>query len=488
MRNYLLLITVFGIINCFSQNYTVQQIDSLQKIVDDKDAFANLGHEKILKIANEVYISSRDLKYEQGQLNALKKIIEIYFNTNRFKEADGKISEALLLAEDLNDTYKFVSLLDYKAKYLIYLGFYREARENLNRALHLSEEIKDLDKRYILRASIYNSIAAIFEESSSNNKSDLDSLLHYVGMAYASAKKIGDDNPKKKRLVAQYARTNGATLLYEQKYDEAEIYLKESIELLKNEKDKRYIVPAYRFQAEIEYQRGNLSKAIEYFETAIQYAEASDYYTELVHLYPAIASPYKDLKDFEKASYYLDLSKKLNQKIEEEKKSLVEKVSLENEKENDEKTDWVLKVILWFSGFVLLGVSIFFIIRRKNILSKKSEVKVESTEIDLEHRNNIEAESIKCLKELARNDDESFYLKFIETFPYFNKKLLAINPNLSSTDFEYCALIKLDFTTKEIAQAKNISIRTVETKKYRLRKKLNLPEDIKNINTWFSDF
>jgi DNA-binding CsgD family transcriptional regulator len=56
------------------------------------------------------------------------------------------------------------------------------------------------------------------------------------------------------------------------------------------------------------------------------------------------------------------------------------------------------------------------------------------------------------------------------------------------SDLEYCALIKLDFNTKEIAQSKDISIRTVESKKYRLRKKLNLPEDIKNINSWFPDF
>lgn len=89
---------------------------------------------------------------------------------------------------------------------------------------------------------------------------------------------------------------------------------------------------------------------------------------------------------------------------------------------------------------------------------------------------------------MARENDESFYIKFLEVYPYFNKKLLAKNPNLTPSDFEYCALIKLDFNTKDIAQAKNISIRTVESKKYRLRKKLDVPENIRNINSFFSDF
>ncbi|MFY8009821.1 MAG: helix-turn-helix transcriptional regulator, partial [Flavobacterium sp.] len=40
-----------------------------------------------------------------------------------------------------------------------------------------------------------------------------------------------------------------------------------------------------------------------------------------------------------------------------------------------------------------------------------------------------------------------------------------------------CAYLRLNLTSKEIAPMLNISIRSVEIKRYRLRKKLNLLHD-----------
>jgi len=485
--------------NCFSQKLTIKKIDSLCKILEDNDAFVNLGHKKILQLSNDVYINSKKNNYERGQLVALKKIIETDFNTNQLKDADSKIPEAIQLAEKLNDTQKLVSLIDYKAKYLIHLGFYKEAREKLNLALSLSTKISDKDKMYIMRASIFNDIGSVFEELSAENKNNLDSLYYYVDRAYVEAKMISTNNPKRNRLVAQYARVNGASLLYAGRYDDATKYFAEAEKLLLNEKDTRYIVPVYRFLGEVEYKKNHLEKSIDYFQKAIVLAEKSEYYTELVFLYPAIASPYKDLKNFEKSTYYLNLSRKLNEKIELQKKSNVEKVSIENNKE--EKKESQLELYILAGLMIVLSIALGLYLRfklknkktvntfeskQKNIIGDNNADSIEDT--DKHPLKNIDAEQIKYLIDLARNNDESFYLKFLEVFPYFNKKLLSISPNLSMSDLEYCALIKLDFNTKEIAQAKDISIRTVESKKYRLRKKLNLPEDIKNINIWFSDF
>jgi DNA-binding CsgD family transcriptional regulator len=85
--------------------------------------------------------------------------------------------------------------------------------------------------------------------------------------------------------------------------------------------------------------------------------------------------------------------------------------------------------------------------------------------------------------ELAKNNDKSFHIKFSELFPEFNQKLLEVNPQLTHSDLEYCALIKLKFDTKEIAIYKNTSISSVESKKYRIRKKLCIRTD-ENMYTW----
>ena len=57
-------------------------------------------------------------------------------------------------------------------------------------------------------------------------------------------------------------------------------------------------------------------------------------------------------------------------------------------------------------------------------------------------------------------------------------RLKASYPSLSKTDLKLCVYITLNMSTKEIADLMNISPRSVEMGRYRLRKKLGLrPED-----------
>jgi AraC family chitin signaling transcriptional activator len=59
----------------------------------------------------------------------------------------------------------------------------------------------------------------------------------------------------------------------------------------------------------------------------------------------------------------------------------------------------------------------------------------------------------------------------------FLKKIKASHPSLTSSDLKLCAYLRLNLSSKEIAPILNISIRSVEIKRYRLRKKLNLLHD-----------
>jgi AraC family chitin signaling transcriptional activator len=56
----------------------------------------------------------------------------------------------------------------------------------------------------------------------------------------------------------------------------------------------------------------------------------------------------------------------------------------------------------------------------------------------------------------------------------FFKKINAVHPELSPNDLKLCAYLRLNLSTKEIAPLFNISVRSVEIKRYRLRKKLGL--------------
>lgn len=72
---------------------------------------------------------------------------------------------------------------------------------------------------------------------------------------------------------------------------------------------------------------------------------------------------------------------------------------------------------------------------------------------------------------------------FSEIHQNFFDNLKKDFPEMSSTDLKLCAYIRLNKSTKEIASLMNISIRGVETSRYRLRKKLDLDrnENIYNL-------
>ena len=54
------------------------------------------------------------------------------------------------------------------------------------------------------------------------------------------------------------------------------------------------------------------------------------------------------------------------------------------------------------------------------------------------------------------------------------ERLRKLHPDLNQNERLMCAYLKMDLTTKEIAPLLNISVRGVETIRYRLRKKFDL--------------
>ncbi|PQA94428.1 Two component regulator three Y domain-containing protein [Chryseobacterium shigense] len=97
--------------------------------------------------------------------------------------------------------------------------------------------------------------------------------------------------------------------------------------------------------------------------------------------------------------------------------------------------------------------------------------------------NDLTEENISEIYHLAETNSPLFFDKFQFFFPHFIPAIVANNPNLIDSELYLCALMKIDFDTKKIAQCTKSSIRAVESKKYRIRKKLNIPSDT-NINSF----
>lgn len=84
------------------------------------------------------------------------------------------------------------------------------------------------------------------------------------------------------------------------------------------------------------------------------------------------------------------------------------------------------------------------------------------------------------LNEVERRDSDwdQFAIHFDQVHSNFLSDLKERFPNLTPNELKLCAYLKMNLSSKEIAQLMSITIRGVEVSRYRLRKKLNIPSDI----------
>ncbi len=75
----------------------------------------------------------------------------------------------------------------------------------------------------------------------------------------------------------------------------------------------------------------------------------------------------------------------------------------------------------------------------------------------------------------SEQDWEIFETNFNRVHEHFFKKLKEEFPDLTPGDLKLAAYLKMNLSSKEIAPLLNISIRGVENKRYRLRRKIGLP-------------
>lgn len=117
------------------------------------------------------------------------------------------------------------------------------------------------------------------------------------------------------------------------------------------------------------------------------------------------------------------------------------------------------------------------LIEKNNFLeilkSKIEEIKLETNDSSLLRKLNNLYLLISNNQNLE-NDREAFQMHVDEINKDFFYKLNSIYPNLSKNEKRLCVYLRLNMSSKEIASLTNISVKSVEMNRYRLRKKINL--------------
>ena len=117
-----------------------------------------------------------------------------------------------------------------------------------------------------------------------------------------------------------------------------------------------------------------------------------------------------------------------------------------------------------------IAIATMSTVKRNEFLNK---VIYELKELDPHPKIDILTKMIN--KNINGNEDWEFFEKaFNNADKDFLKNIKELHPSLTHNDLKLCAFLRLNLLSKEIAPLLNISTRSVEVKRYRLRKKLNL--------------
>lgn len=215
-------------------------------------------------------------------------------------------------------------------------------------------------------------------------------------------------------------------------------------------------------------------------------------------------------------SFVLDKKNKTNKELELNIKNLNTKFEYDKiliQKESLESTNYNLKIIVFLiSIFFILSLFGYYIIlenvkkrekdknrkiaiiNSKNIAKDKKiitlttnllhnkqyfkEIKADLKGLKTEEKTAVRG-IVNQIDHVLERDEEWKILKehFNAVHNNFYDKLIEKHPTISETELRHCMFIKLHMQTKEIARILLIDPRSVQTGRYRIKKKMNLGED-----------
>ncbi|MBP3202042.1 MAG: hypothetical protein J6M31_00330 [Bacteroidales bacterium] len=118
---------------------------------------------------------------------------------------------------------------------------------------------------------------------------------------------------------------------------------------------------------------------------------------------------------------------------------------------------------------------------RNQVLQK---LRTELSRIRYDNGGNLSKRDYDLLQSIIRDGEfsesswEHFYTNFDLIHKSFFRTLLKRHPELSTNDLRICAYLRLNLSTKELADIMGITLKGAEAAKYRLRKKLSLDSSV----------
>ncbi|WP_407480571.1 tetratricopeptide repeat protein [Elizabethkingia meningoseptica] len=450
------------VLSCTKQSKQLSK-ESFDKLLLEKNENLRIAGDyvKLVKL-NQRYLAEAKRKgNKEGEAFCYINIANIYSTVGNYKKG----LQYAKMAENIVNEKQYAPL---SAKlYQEYgqlnkvLGLHDNALLYNDKALYYLKKVPVKERKDYLLGKVYANRADFMYR-----KNRPDSSLIYFHKALQI-----ENSPLYKALIAKHH------LLYTRRNDSANVYLKQALAIFKGAQEPNAeLAVVYQTSGDYYFKTGQPDKALQYYRNALDMYTRTNRIYQIPFVYNAIAEVYKEAGDKEKEHEYLikytESKDNLNSKQNEALNLSIEKLLSDRDKEFKMSKN---KIFIYVFGLLalILVISVFIYRRDQQLLLKKYTLKKEETESKDHVDNNVFDELVT----LARQNDSTFLTRFQQVYPDFIDKLLEINPNLVNSELAFCAMVKLNFTSKEIAGYTFIQHKSVQQKKHRLRKKLNVPTD-----------
>ncbi|MBX3253590.1 MAG: hypothetical protein KF862_05565 [Chitinophagaceae bacterium] len=442
-----------------------------------------------MDVAFRVIELSRKTGYERGIVIGLYTVAVFFRDSHDYEKSIAYAEKAKAYTSYLSkNPSEAFNLLELQASNHYELGIQSTAEKYWHQAEEVLLNVKDSARQNYYRMILYMKASRAYK--------DKDSLYFFTLKAKELNEQVVNivpENVKEEILMKKaeiceklgnYHEENGNT-------DSARYYYNLLLDVAGQMNSELAVAYAFGNLGALAESEGDYTKALDYLGRSEAVFINNAIFSNLMPVYEIKQRIYGKLGDKEKEKEYLALYTQLSDSLERVKGKGRDKAILQmvNEKEAELTRQFRTtsnKMIIFFSVSALLVIAGGYLLfrtyrRRKTIILQEQKQLLDNTnEVLREKEEAVEElhkkvnEAFDDLIEMAKSNDPQFWTRFKEVYPGFAPGLLAVNPNLKSSELTLCAYIYLGFTTKEIATYTFKALKTVESNRYNLRKRLDL--------------
>jgi len=394
---------------------------------------------------------------------------------------------------------------------------YEKALEYYTKSINLAKEIRSNDGI----ASNLNNLAKVYSE-----KKEYDKALQSYEEALHINLKSGNSY-----LAGNNYLNIAEVYLKQRKYSQAMAKVQQAKRIFEKLGNKLRLAKSQVILGQIYLETGQTSQSEMLALSALKSGEANGYKEIIVSASHILNQLYLSKKDSATAFRYFILEKKYQDSLLfDEKQKTLSKLELKYQFEQSEESARVARqrrniAIIVISGCLFFSlIIILLILKQLKLKAKKLQLEKASHEQELEFKNkemvlnvmslmkknemladlsqkliHIEEESTsadskdtikKVARELQKSQEDEIWKEFSHRFKEvhgeFYDKLLQNFPTLTPNELKLCAFLRLNMSSKDIAELTGQRVSSLETARYRLRQKLGIANSEVNLITFLS--